>query len=47
MNILKMTPEEKLKIQEEHKRLEKQEQDRKNELKKGLQKPEPKKETTP
>jgi len=43
MSIFKMSEEEKKRISEQHKTLEKQNQEKKNELKKGLQLPENKK----
>ena len=43
MSILKMSEEERKKISEQHKTLEKQNQQKKDELKKGLQLPENKK----
>ncbi len=43
MSIIKMSEEERKKISEQHKKLEKETQQRKDELKKGLQQPENKK----
>jgi hypothetical protein len=43
MAILKMSDEERKKISQQHKTLEKENQQKKNELKKGLQLPENKK----
>jgi hypothetical protein len=43
MAILKMSDEERKRISEQHKTLEKQNQEKKDELKKGLQQPENKK----
>ena len=43
MAILKMSEEERKRISEQHKNLEKETQKRKDELKKGLQQPENKK----
>ena len=43
MAILKMSDEERKKISQQHKTLEKETQQKKNELKKGLQLPENKK----
>ena len=43
MAILKMSDEERKKISEQHKALEKENQKKKDELKKGLQQPENKK----
>lgn len=43
MAILKMSDEERKKISEQHKNLEKENQQKKDELKKGLQQPENKK----
>ena len=45
-NVFKMSDEEKKKISEQHKNLEKLAREKKDELKKGLQKPEEKKKTT-
>jgi len=46
MSILKMTDEEKKKISEQHKQLEKLNREKKEELNKGLQKPEDKNKTS-
>ena len=46
MSILKMSEEEKKKISEQHKGAIKQDNTKKDELKKGLQKPEEKKKTS-
>ena len=46
MAILKMSDEERKKISQQHKTLEKENQQKKNELKKGLQLPENKKTST-
>jgi hypothetical protein len=43
MSILKISDEERNRISEQHKKLEKQNQEKKEELKKGLQQPENKK----
>jgi hypothetical protein len=43
MTILKISEEERKRISEQHKSLEKQNQEKKDELKKGLQQPENKK----
>jgi hypothetical protein len=43
MPILKMSDEERKRISEQHKKLEKETQQKKDELKKGLQQPENKK----
>lgn len=43
MSILKMSDEERNRISEQHKKLEKQNQEKKEELKKGLQQPKNKK----
>jgi hypothetical protein len=43
MSILKISDEERNRISEQHKSLEKQNQEKKHELKKGLQQPENKK----
>lgn len=43
MSIIKMSEEERKKISEQHKKLEKEAQQKKDELKKGLQQPENKK----
>ena len=43
MSILKMSDEERKKISEQHKKLEKETQEKKEQLKKGLQQPENKK----
>ena len=43
MTILKMSEEERKRISEQHKKLEQQNQQKKDELKKGLQLPENKK----
>ena len=45
-NPFGMTEEEKKKISDQHKQLEKNARDKKEELNKGLQKPEEKKKTT-
>ena len=45
MSILKMSEEEKKKISDQHKELEKKNRDKIEELKKGLKKPEEKKTT--
>lgn len=46
MAVFGMSEEEKKKISEQHKQLEKIARDKKEELKKGLKKPEEKKKTT-
>jgi hypothetical protein len=43
MSLLKISDEERKKISEQHKKLEKENQQKKDELKKGLQQPENKK----
>jgi hypothetical protein len=43
MSLFKMSEEEKKRISEQHKQLEKETQQKKDELKKGLQQPENKK----
>ena len=43
MSLLKISDEERKKISEQHKKLEKENQQNKDELKKGLQQPENKK----
>jgi len=46
MSILQMSEEEKKKISEQHKQLEKIAREKREELKRGLKKPEEKKKTT-
>jgi hypothetical protein len=46
MSVFGMSDEERKKISEQHKTLEKQTKEKKDELKKGLQKPEEKKKTS-
>lgn len=46
MSVLKMTEDERKKISEQHKNLEKKAKEQKELLKKGLTKPEEKKKTT-
>jgi hypothetical protein len=46
MSILQMSEEERKKISEQHKKLEKIAREKKDNLKKGLKKPEEKKKTT-
>jgi hypothetical protein len=46
MSVFGMSDEERKKISEQHKTLEKQNKEKKDELKKGLQKPEEKKKTS-
>ena len=46
MSILQMSDEEKKKISEQHKHLEKIAREKREDLKKGLKKPEEKKKTT-